>query len=93
MKVVWPVFRSHDEVVCWSCKKRIKGDEPAPRYTPSYASGCGQYNKRCQCGVVTWYDILNQCDGCRRGLRLEGGIHYGKSRWDMIGCTKSLYIC
>lgn len=34
--------------------------------------------------------MKNQCDGCRRGLPLTDGIHYGKG-YDMIGCTKNRY--
>lgn len=34
--------------------------------------------------------MINQCDGCRRGLPLIDGIHKGKG-WDMIGCTANLY--
>lgn len=34
---------------------------------------------------------INQCDGCRRGLPLRSGIHYGNSNWDVIGCTADLY--
>ena len=34
---------------------------------------------------------INQCDGCRRGLPLDGnGIHWGTG-YDMIGCTASKY--
>lgn len=32
----------------------------------------------------------NQCDGCRRGLPLENGVHKGAG-YDMIGCTAHLY--
>lgn len=32
----------------------------------------------------------NQCDGCRRGLPLEDGIHVSEDGY-MIGCTKHLY--
>jgi hypothetical protein len=32
----------------------------------------------------------NQCDGCARGLPLEGGIHRGEG-YDMIGCTADRY--
>jgi hypothetical protein len=34
--------------------------------------------------------IINQCDGCRRGLPLEDGIHIGEG-YDMMGCTKHVY--
>jgi hypothetical protein len=33
---------------------------------------------------------LNQCDGCRRGLPLRDGTHYGEG-YDAIGCTAHLY--
>lgn len=33
---------------------------------------------------------INQCDGCRRGLPLKDGIHYGDG-YDMIACTKERY--
>lgn len=33
---------------------------------------------------------MNQCDGCRRGLPLENGIHRGEG-YDLIGCTRELY--
>lgn len=33
----------------------------------------------------------NQCDGCARGLPIHNGIHRGDG-YDMIGCTKDLYI-
>jgi len=33
----------------------------------------------------------NQCDGCRRGLRLIGGIHYDDEGYPVIGCTKEEY--
>lgn len=33
---------------------------------------------------------INQCDGCRRGLPLKDGIHYGDG-YDMITCTKERY--
>ena len=93
-KIKWPVFGCHEVVTCWSCKQLIEGDNRAPG-SAEFAAGDGQYNKICQCGVVTWYDIqaqiINQCDGCRRGLRLENGLHIGKSKFDMLGCTKDRY--
>jgi hypothetical protein len=33
---------------------------------------------------------MNQCDGCRRELPLEGDIHVGEG-YDMIACTASRY--
>ena len=34
----------------------------------------------------------NQCDGCRRGLPLKDGNHYGPDGdYDMIGCTANQY--
>jgi len=33
---------------------------------------------------------LNQCDGCRRGLHIEGNIHYDKGRPYMC-CTRDRY--
>ena len=89
-EIKWPVFESHEVVTCWSCKQLIEG---APG-SAEFAAGQGQYNKICQCGVVTWYDIreqINQCDGCRRGLPLKNGLHIGKSKFDMVGCTKDRY--
>lgn len=34
----------------------------------------------------------NQCDGCRRGLPVRGGVHYNPhGSHDMIGCTAGRY--
>lgn len=35
--------------------------------------------------------MKNQCDGCRRGLPVRDGTHYGKSPFDAIGCTADRY--
>lgn len=41
--------------------------------------------------VPTYY-VINQCDGCRRGLPLDRhGVHHGPGPYDVIGCTKDLY--
>jgi hypothetical protein len=37
--------------------------------------------------------MLNQCDGCQRGLPLKNGSHYNPDgSYDYIGCTKKLYV-
>lgn len=36
--------------------------------------------------------VRNQCDGCRRGLPIKDGIHYGETIWDKISCTKDRYL-
>ena len=33
----------------------------------------------------------NQCDGCRRGLKLQGTIHVDHEGYPVMGCTKELY--
>ena len=33
----------------------------------------------------------NQCDGCRRDLKLKDGIHYNEDGTPYIGCTKDVY--
>jgi len=33
----------------------------------------------------------NQCDGCRRGLPLEQGIHHAHGEMPYIACTADLY--
>jgi hypothetical protein len=33
---------------------------------------------------------MNQCDGCRRGLPVENGLHRGAG-YDLIHCTRALY--
>ena len=33
---------------------------------------------------------MNQCDGCRRGLPIDNGIHRGEG-YDMIACTRDRY--
>lgn len=40
---------------------------------------------------VDWADFVNQCDGCRRGLPLQDGIHYGDTLTDRVACTKGRY--
>lgn len=35
-------------------------------------------------------ETINQCDGCRRGLPLRGGIHRGEG-YDLIACTADRY--
>lgn len=35
--------------------------------------------------------LLNQCDGCSRGLPVIDGVHRGKG-YDMIACTKDRYL-
>ena len=32
-----------------------------------------------------WASFVNQCDGCRRGLPLQGGVQYGETLADMVG--------
>jgi hypothetical protein len=35
---------------------------------------------------------MNQCDGCRRGLPMEDGVHYNPDgSYDHIGCTARFY--
>lgn len=38
--------------------------------------------------------VVNQCDGCRRGMPLKDGVHHSPkgSPWDKIVCTSHLYI-
>lgn len=55
-------------------------DNPARRLTDSEAD---EFD-------ADWTKFVNQCDGCRRGLPLEGGIHFGEGH-DMIACTRRRY--
>jgi hypothetical protein len=58
-KVKWPVFESHEQVVCYVCNKIINGNNRI--YGSSYfAAGSGEFNKKCQCGEITWYDIKKE---------------------------------
>lgn len=59
------------------------------------AVGGGPWRYRCTAcrpETVTFTgDMLNQCDGCRRGLPVdENGNHVGEG-YDMIGCTRGRY--
>jgi hypothetical protein len=36
--------------------------------------------------------MKNQCDGCRRGLKLKDGIHVDANNHPVMACTKPLYI-
>lgn len=36
---------------------------------------------------------MNQCDGCRRGLPIEGNIHREANGHGYMVCTKQLYEC
>lgn len=33
----------------------------------------------------------NQCDGCRRGLPIKGGLHTGPGMWDKMVCQAHKY--
>lgn len=35
---------------------------------------------------------VNQCDGCKRGLPIEQGLHMNNDGRPYMGCTKSKYI-
>ena len=56
-KPEWPVFNNHEEVVCYSCKERIKKRNHTHGSATRFEAGHGQFNQKCQCGVTTWYDI------------------------------------
>lgn len=41
--------------------------------------------------VVSLNELSNQCDGCRRGMPLEDGIHRSDYAYDLMSCTKHRY--
>lgn len=52
----WPIYRSHDDVICFQCGATLGPDVPA--LETENAPGHGRYRKACSCGLSTWYDVL-----------------------------------
>lgn len=53
-------------------------------------------NKQVTSSRLTPYGVLNQCDGCRRGLPITNGMHdltgeVGSYPSEKMWCTKELY--
>jgi hypothetical protein len=56
----WPVFKTHDNVICYHCKKPCSSDRRGAG-SGKFAPGSGKYNRICKhCGTITWYDILEE---------------------------------
>lgn len=60
-------------------------------FSPQYLSGRGLGFQSVGSGVRFPIGVpVNQCDGCRRGLPIENGIHYDKG-WPDMSCTADRY--
>lgn len=77
-------------------KAALRDDSPAKAETQTETRGMGRDGtplRRCQCGHGHWnkqggcsvcdctmYDPVNQCEGCRLGLPVEGGYHINRDK-------------
>jgi len=53
MHEAWPVYKTHLDVCCTQCRKRL-----TTPYQKRYGIGNGEYLKYCvDCDMDTWYDI------------------------------------
>lgn len=84
MEQKWPTFKDHDAVVCYDCKQLIT-DNKRGAYSAASTAGHGQFNKICQCGTVTFYDLVRacRCQDCHHFPLTAGTCRLGKN---MDGC-------